>query len=207
VLKLPEHLNIISWNYDNQFEIAYEKYLSDNNFKEFKSSDNLKIIPCAYKKYDISNKRLIKLNGHCTRAILDPRSDELHKTYNFKKALELLVEDKKIPIKIKYAWEEFDDKLYKSNPEETLHTKMMNQAKKVIRETKELVIIGYSFPYFNREIDNQILKEGDFNKIYIQEINMDRFNAVKENLLSIIGDHNESKVIPKLDTSQFFIPM
>ena len=47
--------------------------------------------------------------------------------------------------------------------------------------TKVIVIIGYSFPYFNREIDKLLFKDlGGIDKIYIQDLNGEK---IKEYLL------------------------
>jgi hypothetical protein len=38
-----------------------------------------------------------------------------------------------------------------------------------LEEVNTIVVIGYSFPYFNREIDDLILKQiGEIDKIYLQ---------------------------------------
>jgi hypothetical protein len=52
---------------------------------------------------------------------------------------------------IKYAWEA--DKT------------VIDQAKKVMKETNVLIIIGYSFPSFNREIDSMLISEFEKNNL------------------------------------------
>lgn len=59
---------------------------------------------------------------------------------------------------IKFAWEE------------TKETKSVrNLARQIIRCSEIVVVIGYSFPIFNREIDIEIFKEFKGKKIYIQD--------------------------------------
>lgn len=71
-----------------------------------------------------------------------------------------------------------------------------------IQESKYLVVIGYSFPYFNRVIDNEILRMmTNLEVIYYQDP-IDRTNTLVEALPGVsakikwVGD----------DISQFFIP-
>ena len=77
-------------------------------------------------------------------------------------------------------------------------------AKTIIEETNVLVVIGYSFPFFNRDIDNEIFKtltgKGKL-MIYFQDPLLDG-NYLKEqfNLRSDVT----IKHIPKID--QFYIP-
>jgi hypothetical protein len=65
-MELPSNINIISWNYDHQFEMAYGDY-AKCNFNVSKSK--LKIYP--HEKCD--DGQIIKLNGSANQFILNDR--------------------------------------------------------------------------------------------------------------------------------------
>jgi len=67
-----------------------------------------------------------------------------------------------------------------------------------------LVIIGYSFPFFNREVDRTLFDSMiNLKKIYYQDINaiklIDRLQAVQQRI-------NAKQIIPITETGQFFLP-
>jgi hypothetical protein len=82
--------------------------------------------------------------------------------------------------------------------------KTVEIAKNIITDSKVLVVIGYSFPYFNREIDRQILdvlKTGGLKTIYYQDPN--RNGDFLRNQFNLRSDINIRHV---LRTDQFHIP-
>lgn len=81
---------------------------------------------------------------------------------------------------------------------------------KAIQDTEVLVVIGYIFPFFNREIDREILKYmPNLKKIYIQDPNAEQIESSLDSLYSIqhtgITKVNEN-VMPITNTSQFYLP-
>jgi hypothetical protein len=76
------------------------------------------------------------------------------------------------------------------------------KAEEIAKLTSILVVIGYSFPFFNREIDRRIIRSmTNLTKVYIQDINPE---SIIERLSSII---TESKnIIPIEDVEQFYLP-
>lgn len=76
--------------------------------------------------------------------------------------------------------------------------------KRDVSDTDILVIIGYSFPFFNREIDREIIGGMDLKKVYIQDINapaiLDRFMTIRQDL------PRENIILKQDDMEQFFIP-
>ena len=116
-------------------------------------------------------------------------------------------EGKNIINQLKFAWEDGDQV-----------KKAREYASQIIRDSDAVVIIGYSFPTFNREIDrllfsafNQCCVERSGGKvidikkkIYIQDIKdnapkiMERLKAVGSNLFEVAEIYD--------DVDQFFIP-
>ena len=74
----------------------------------------------------------------------------------------------------------------------------------ILLNTTILIIIGYSFPFFNRDIDRGILNRmKNLNKIYVQVPEKDH-NAIKERLESLRSDLPEIAFIK--DIELFYIP-
>ena len=86
------------------------------------------------------------VNGHCTNLYGKMAKDEEH-------TVKAILEDGGA---IKYAWEADE------TSKEEIRTRLA--------KTTHLVVIGYSFPVFNREIDRQILAATNLKKIYIQDL-------------------------------------
>src|SRR5690606_32094748 len=78
-------------------------------------------------------------------------------------------------------------------------------AKHILENTDELIIIGYSFPNFNRSVDIDVLYDFHGNSIKIQCIEKD-FGGLKQSLIDIFGEDISSKIHFHDDLSQFYIP-
>lgn len=205
-LHFPQNIRVISWNYDSQFEIAYSGY------------DNKGELLVGYKNamFDMDYE-IIKINGTATFgnqtsiATLrkeiwqkiwaikgEPnRSEQLQREQTwvlyFIYLYQLYVVGKKDNTHLSFA---FDS----SEPSE----KILNSIDKIISQTDALVIIGYTFPFFNREIDRRMLQNlKPQAKVYIQ----DKYpNRIKQNFKAVKADIPEEQIEPKEETDQFFLP-
>ena len=80
---------------------------------------------------------------------------------------------------------------------------VVNKAIKLVKDTTQLIIIGYSFPFYNKSFDRKILKamEPTLKKIFIQDMH----NAVGiKQLISRMVQSQEISIIETED--RFFIP-
>lgn len=197
--KLSDSISIITWNYDLQMEMAYASFLP-------KGYNSLETINSGLKFKDniYNNERLniIHLNGYRGEFKYE------NKTYpNVEDKYSDTIEDYLLGILenynqfkrsgpdykdcIKYAWES--------------NSKSINRAKKIMEETDILIIIGYSFPSFNRQIDSQLItefeKKSSYKKIVYQDpnINSDLVN-------SIFSRPEEVELKSDINTRQFYIP-
>lgn len=216
--KINSNINFISWNYDNQFEIAYSNYRQED-YSVDEIQDELQIIPSLKNNiYKKENSAIIKLNG--TAGFYD-QSQSYSKLFDFSKhsmdeetikmfIVSLISSRGKFKNNIKFAWEKDEQ------------TSMARQyAKNLFSNTDIIVIIGYSFPTFNREIDRQIfsgfdtrrdngvrynsaVEEKRIKKIYIQDKKenalqiKERLKAIGKNLFEV------AETYPEVD--QFLIP-
>ena len=77
-----------------------------------------------------------------------------------------------------------------------------------ILDTRVLVIIGYTFPFFNREIDREIfLNMPNLEQIYIQDPCAE---SVKDSLYSVLTDKQRERIYTSIklikSTTNFFLP-
>jgi hypothetical protein len=213
-LRINQEVSIITWNYDFQFELAYFDY---TNGTRSEAREQLNVYPSESNKIDESNKsRIIKLNGTADNyfSVQNKSNQETLITTNYvfdkseypaifnsiRHGIKSLVSG---PDEIKpflnFAWERSD--LQTSQ-------KAFGFAKNLIKNAQILVIIGYSFPVFNREYDKQLFSESAFRKIYIQACKKD-LNGIEQRVQGILkkgGGRREPEIIQNDDTKQFFIP-
>lgn len=219
---LDPNINIITWNYDMQFELAY----SDFNFDKYKVEriqDYLQIFPTAInQEVDLNKSSIIKLNGTCN--FLNDRNTSTFDIINenfydnrFTSALLRILSDvnHNVITQLEFAWE---------NDRQT--TKAREYAHQVIGNSDIIVIIGYSFPTFNREVDRFIFNKFDDSQLfrtYTDIVNREPESKIKQVKKIYIQDtpQNAPKIKERLkaignnlfdvaeiydDVDQFLIP-
>lgn len=245
----PDHINILSWNYDYEFERAFMKYckgLSDINLV----SEHLNIVHRNRKGLkSVENKfGIIKING--TAGFYydndnDPENDNIIlglgiydqkstkkltpviNNMRIKKFAQKTSYNEVLPLLNKYI-EIGYDKSRKYRPAICFAWEIGENLSRVKREiqkaitgqkkthtiwenySQNLIVIGYSFPYFNRNMDKHIMlhfKKYTSSKIYVQ----DKFDRAQELIYSLkeLGDFSqvqESNFIYKTDLTQFYMP-
>lgn len=202
-LNIPDNINIISWNYDSQFEIAYREYSQD------------KQLPIASKMAWSQNDKpkILKVNGTAAfenlRDIptlranyprLSPssfgRGEDYIDVNRMRYILDLFKKLQKGEIgktQLSFAFDgECNELLY-------------NTVDEIVGATDVLVVIGYTFPFFNREIDRRLMSRlnNDRTKIYIQDIYPER---IKQSIRAVLPDFRESNFVLLNDVEQFFLP-
>jgi hypothetical protein len=201
---LPRNIRIINWNYDFQFEKAFSEY-SDR--KQISSNqDYLNVISKRnYKRISNDKFSIYKINGttgfidinkrsqyqFCDKMYDDLSSSTINSVLN-SYAL-LMVSDANYQSSLSFAWEMFaDDNEYLS--------KILDDTS----DTSILVVIGYSFPFFNREIDRQIIKNmKSLTKVYFQSPQAD---ILRDRFTAILPSFNKNQLIVYNDVGQFLLP-
>ena len=193
----PRDLLLLSWNYDTQLEKAYHSVLNEH-FKFFRVKN---------RKHSWSNKYplLIKLNGSADFLNEDHGNDRsmLYNWSNPKTVEEVVnayrgAKDYSI---LSFAW----GSEYYSDKNDNFPTLSATQEKS--KDTETLVIIGYSFPYFNRAIDRMIAGASNMEqlkKVYFQAPKNDVENIKMR--FQAIRDTKTIELIAITDLDQFFIP-
>jgi hypothetical protein len=208
---LPKNIRILSWNYDLQFELSFSNYIPQKNFDEIQSFLGVVEKINDKRKGDVMDHfGIYKLNGTANTIknfdgpfINDAYIlDEIKKGITVEELNEFLTtsaylrNDKKSKMSLSFAWE---DESYKSSYQKTI----LELIKEEISVTEILVIIGYSFPYFNRKIDRELIRSMRLKKIYIQDKNPD---PIIDTLKSIIGDNENLEIRTVSVSKQFFLP-
>lgn len=198
--KAPNDLGIISWNYDNQFEHTLCDYLG-NNTTLTSAHSQLKCVIKYNEDGDLNPEGLliIKLNGsaslentssrnHCYYLENLTKFDEnevktIAKHYGYSKYLNHL------RSLLSFSWEQMEPELKRTIADNTA-------------DTEVLVIIGYSFPYFNREVDRMIIDSmPKLKTVYFQDLHpeniMSRFKAISTKKFEMVAIN---------DIEQFFLP-
>ncbi|MBY0424631.1 MAG: hypothetical protein K2Q22_03255 [Cytophagales bacterium] len=195
-MSLPDNIQILSWNYDYQLELSYSK------FRKSSIEYDLNIYPSTevrgYEKDECFS--LFKINGTASAFI--------NNNINFTRDLPL-PEFKQINVDGKVTLfpsedSEFEllrrvteyDAIYKRRTDTAIHFSWENhtisdntrdRAKNATKDTNILIVVGYSFPVFNRDIDRELISNmTKLEKVYIQipekdiDSVIERFKAIKD---------------------------
>jgi hypothetical protein len=197
---LDDNINFISWNYDLQIELAFSRFSNTslsclNKNLGFLQSNKVEIKPkiihlngySGYLNDDTVESILIELGSINSISRIHQLITQYFHSY--KKYTNLMSPN------INFAWEPIDD------------TKAFNKidaAKEIIKNTTELIIVGYSFPAFNRTIDKEILNELD-NKTHEIRIHYQDPNASKEKLIPILKPILVEKTNPLKNVDSGFL--
>ena len=201
-------MTILSWNYDVQFEMAFSGYYTVERY-----------IPSLWKELNVFNKMyptdfnvsnpfaMMKLNGTALfkNSYLkdwDVNGQKVHRIADCFYGGENLtpyqyglgyMNGENFEGLLSYAWEDVNLTLLQKNIEMRTF------------DTRELVVIGYSFPYVNNEVDTFILQNmSKLDKVVVQDQN---FEDVKERIEGILEPTKRSvRIEPKRSVQQFYIP-
>ena len=198
-IKIKNNIKFVTWNYDLQLELAFKSFYNDELSYEY-AFQRLK-----FRVNGLPNEplQICHLNGYHGFYNAENREISFIDVPVTKNIVEILGQidfisagqtRKQLDITnhINYAWE--------SN---AIANKTREEAKRIFAETDILVIIGYSFPNFNKDIDKLLFDQ--LNKreltIYYQDP-----NANETQLIELMNS-NEPRIIcqkEKLDT--FILP-
>ncbi|MEO5569374.1 MAG: hypothetical protein ABIS37_00465 [Bacteroidia bacterium] len=216
-IKFPDNIKFISWNYDVQFEISLVNYTNNTVLSEIHNMWG--IHPNCYHPTEIENPILVKLNGTgglflnkannavqiLINDLLFDKSDE-NNQFDILKKFELIKMNPVYESLIQFAWEETETA-----------KQSMKVAQDYLSKADAIVIIGYSFPIFNKEKDNELFDALKKNRkrptIYIQDPNAEKillklkanFIEIKKRVEYEYGD-GPIILVPETNTDQFLTP-
>lgn len=200
-------MSILSWNYDAQFELAYSGYSNDRyiphlwqelnvlnktyptEFDVHKPFAMIKLNGTAFFK-DITHP--VKINGEDVAGLRDCFFGNGATTNKYQYGGEYAAAGGVLHTTLSYVWEPSIDGLFRQHIFNRIH------------DTETLIVIGYSFPYVNSDMDSYILESMlGLRNVYIQDPN---YEDVKERMMSLIPKKNIPVHFEKRSDKQFYIP-
>lgn len=193
--QLNQNLNIITWNYDTQLEIALSKYLGIDFYNAcsllnmYPSHNRDNFVP------DNNKHRIVKLNGSAGLWYSGYNSNQnlLQNNVDLEALLRLSENDNNLLTTVAHAW---DNSKIQANA--------IEYANQIMRQTENLVIIGYSFPDFNWELDSEIFKNASARRIYVQ-VRDDDFPQIEYKLKDLVRPVVSIEKYSFLD--EFYLPI
>lgn len=194
---IKKNINIVTWNYDLQLEFAYKAFCEDTllwrDIKEtlaYRSDSSAELQVCHLNGYHghyfVKNKEMVILDSTDKKDI-----NGILEGIGFLSGSQ---NEGSIDITthINYAWE--------NSP---LAEKIRKRAIEIFDKTDILVIIGYSFPNFNKDIDKLLFEKlkGRKTTIYYQDPN------ASDTFLKQLINPNEVEIIcEKKKLDHFILP-
>ncbi|PCJ89414.1 MAG: hypothetical protein COA57_02110 [Flavobacteriales bacterium] len=203
-IKLRSNIRFVTWNYDLQLESAYKSFCPDDqswddisetlNFR-LKESGNEDLEICHLNGYhgfySIPNSDRPQNEHH----IMD-RTDQTS-VHEILEAIGFVSTSSKrgtlhFDNHINYAWEQNQQA-----------QEIRKRAIEIFRQTNFLIIIGYSFPNFNKEIDQQLFSALDNRETRV--IYQDP-NASKLNISQLVDIEDKLIELEKKNMKNFLLP-
>lgn len=202
-------INFITWNYDLNLinsirnfsrtqELSLDTFIKKTNTSEneFTFENNTNLFHLNGYAYFPSVKQIKEENEQNLMVMIK----ELVIKY-FNKDENLI----EYAMKINFSWET-------TNSKNTFSAEILQRASKSIQKSKYIIIIGYSFPLYNRPIDRLLLSPGNLSEKQIIIQNPDAENQSKELIDLFELDHllklrgGKTKIIPITNCNSFFVP-
>ena len=231
-LKLNNDIKILSWNYDMQMELSLQRFTKE---KIIKIKKDYQVFPLLYEseenKTNLDEFSIRKLNGNAIFTTEEPEvkgedctvfDNSINRELSNEDLLGLLlIELNKFNFQensacrfFNFSWEGLND--FKGRTHDGYKNNLL-EAERIAAQTDILVVIGYSFPIFNREVDNKLFnKMNRLTKVYIQDKYPERIKSTMVNAFKIlqenIGGYAHIPLKPRVtfqeetNTDQFVIP-
>ncbi len=195
--EIPDDITIMTWNYDSQFEIAlcgYDIRLTDMRYSPI-------CLP-VYNDENMKNRyKIFKINGSATFSDDRPFSNVCKATEqkiseeHIRKEILWYFGNGKLYPDLSFSWDESDSSCF---------YKMLEEK---IKDAVTMVVIGYTFPYFNRETDRKILsKMRGLKRIIIQDPYAEALVQSVEAALDDYHITNKVEIKTETHTQSFLIP-
>ncbi len=212
-LAMPTDLRIVSWNYDMQFEKSFAEFIPDHLYE--KKSDvgrMLQIVPTGVESRDHYDGifSIYKLNG--AAGVRDPSDrGHFHNNRMMIKSYDVVIfgqTDKFDCSSLNLALHFYEKVMGNDDPYLQFAWEDDNRRASVLELIDQfspveiVVVIGYSFPLFNRELDRKVFELLGPRKVFLQVAAGDE--AVKDRLGGLGVDSEIVRVVR--DEDQYYIP-
>ena len=194
---IPEGISIVSWNYDSQMELAFNSYRLNTGLAVFEKN----IV--GHWPLLTKNGRIFKVNGSATFA--DGEIVSLIREYNETSVAIQIIQfysnsmadttsmGFQFKTHLSFAWEDSPN-----------NENMMESLRETTKDTEQVVVIGYSFPFFNRSMDRAIFSGmPNLKKVYVQDLNP---SAVMQAMGAVLPTGKKVELVPVSNCEQFYLP-
>lgn len=196
-LNIPENISFISWNYDSQMELAFRVYRLNTSLAVFEKNIVGDWPPLT------KGGRIFKVNGSAT--FMDGQIVSMIKEYEESSVAVQIIQiytnsmadtssmGFQFRTHLSFAWEDSKNS-----------AKMLESIRATTQDCVEVVVIGYSFPFFNRETDREIFHGmANLKKVYVQDLTP---SAVMQSMQAVLPADREIEIVPVPNCDQFFLP-
>jgi len=178
IARFPEEIKILTWNYDLQMELASLEYFGLEEIGQL--DERLLFYPRQNYLSSTHRPAIVHLNGIAGLYEISQDSYRFTHLLRFFNMEPYKIIDELACFNVGYQQHSmnFDNLFTFAWERRSYDDRIIDEAKKIAAETEVLVIIGYSFPFFNREYDRALFAEFSKNNptIYIQNPNLDATN-------------------------------
>lgn len=207
--KLPSNLRVISWNYDVQIEKSYSNFSQADAIHAFSALDVFPNPSGFRHRVTYTNAQMVKVNGIAgLQYVSTDHSINFPKTlekYDFMNMMTDLLNKLHLSITHHKEANKFECMLHFAWENDTEVTLSRKRATKLIETTDILVVIGYSFPLYNRRIDKEILTYlSPEAYVYIQ-VAHDKYDGVENRFKQCLSAKSPF-ISPVEDLDQFYVP-
>ncbi len=188
--QVPQAVKIITWNYDTQLEAAYFGFCGDND----------QVLNHITGNHD----QIIRLNGYCGSAVNRGHGTDFSAPW-------LLRGPAALPHAYKLYHELMDPKVTQIIDlwfafEHDSEAAFIQQLTKKLSDVSTLVMIGYSMPRLNREIDAKLFKAMPNLRTIYYQVRPDYEEELKERLSIALHKTNGPEIVYKRYLDKFHIP-
>jgi hypothetical protein len=207
-LEINKNVKIISWNYDIQIELSLMRFCGKDidliknrynihpllNKLDYNQNDTNSMDSFMVRKLNgnaIFNFSETNYNKHLT--VFDYQTPDKcsheQKLRTIFKTFKELDHKQNIACRfLNFAWEcdEYFIKKFNARGRESFSS-IIEEAEEISQKTEILVVIGYSFPISNRDIDSRILNNmGELKKVYVQDKYPQKIESTMRNAFSVL---------------------
>ena len=200
----PSNVKFLTWNYDVQMELAHFNISNkSNHYIDHERFDNNQRIDSVDKEKFAS----IKINGSCSLSGFARSTSMLINGINSREC-----KNDDLDFALAYGYLFLKKRNYRFDYYPNIKFawyqdyKFIDRLATLYDKTEVLVVIGYSFPFFNRDVDRKIIQNmKHLKKIYIQDLNPE---SIKSRFLSVLPnwETNGIQIINVNDITEFFLP-
>lgn len=203
-LAMPTDVRVISWNYDRQFEKSFAEFTPESNRDEKRAAGRRlqAVPPCLPGECDLRAFSILKLNGAAgTHESPSTNSQTTHNPDLYALFSDL---DRSLSLALSFcknvALEDLDPHIQFAWEDDTRRSDILKLVDR-FAPVRTVVVIGYSFPQFNRDLDQRLFNALRPSEVFLQVAGD---NGVKDRIVGLGVDRDTIKIIE--DQNQFFIP-